>query len=193
MLPHDGGADTSDRPVIAVVNYGNVEQGLIESLARSVEGYLLTLDEEVTIKPAVLRSRKSLPEKIPELYQGTFLLSHLHNLPGNIVIGITDIIFFDPHLPRRIFGYGSGGRGVISTYRFRRESDNRHALYDRLNKEVIKIFAMACDLPVCNDTECIVMYHKSMEDIDKNTRVCQTCHQKIVKSLEYYMGAKSRG
>jgi len=193
MLPHDGGTNDSNIPSVNLVRFGNVEPELLESLARSVAGYFRTLEEEMSIQPTILRSRRWLPEKIPDQYQGDFLLSHLEAVPGNIVIGITDIVFFDPHLPRKVFGYGSSGRSIISTYRFRRESESRRVLYDRLNKEIIKIFAMACDLPVCNDTECIVMYHKSMEDIDKNTRVCPKCRQKIVKSLEYYMGAKNLG
>jgi predicted Zn-dependent protease len=193
MLRHDGGSEESDRPVVNLVRFGTVEQDLLESLARSVEGFLRFIGEEGIVQPTVLRSRRCLPAGLPDQYQGTFLLSHLESVPGNIAVGVTDIVFYDPNLPRRVFGYGSGGRSIISTFRFRRESDNRRILYERLNKEIIKILSMACDLPICSDRQCIVMYHRFMEDIDKNTTVCPTCRQKFVKSLEWYLGAKNHG
>jgi len=193
MLPHDGGTQELDRPVVNLVRFGNVEPDLLENLARSVEGFFRFIGEEDIVQPAVLRSRRTLPEKIPDVYQGDFLLSHMDHVPGNIVIGVADLAFYDPSLPRNVFGYGHSGKGSLSTFRFRKECENRQLLYERLNKEVIKILALASDLSSCNNQHCILVYHRTMQDLDQNTAVCPACRQKFVKSLKWYLGAKNHG
>lgn len=191
MLRHDGGTEESDRPVINLVRFDTVEPDLADSLVVSLEGFFRFIGEDEFARPEVRQSRRCLPAKLPDNYQGSFLLNILDNVAGNIVIGITDAVFSDPNLPRKVFGYGSGGRAVISTYRFRRESSNRRLLYERLDKEIVKILALACDLPVCSNPLCIVIYHKSMVDIDRNTTVCPSCRAQFVRSLGSYLGGKT--
>jgi predicted Zn-dependent protease len=179
--------------VVSLVRFGTVEADLAENLARSIDGFLRFLDIPGKDLPKIRQLSRRLPAGIPDQHQGDFLLSSLESLSGNIVLGISDIAFYDPGLPRNIFGYGNGGRGVLSTYRFRRESENRRILSDRLNKEIIKILAMACGLSRCLDPSCIVVYHRTMEDIDRNTTVCPACRQRFVRSLESYLGERNHG
>lgn len=193
MLQHDGGTTDSNIPSVNLVRFGNVEPDLLESLAQSVEGFFRFLGNEKIVQPTVLRSRRPLPEKIPATYQGSFFISRLDRIPGNIVIGITDHAFCDPSLPRKVFGYGSCGKGSLSTFRFRRESENRRLLYDRLNKEVIKILALASEMSTCSNQHCILVYHRTMQDLDRNTSVCPSCREKMIKSLQSYLEVKKSG
>jgi predicted Zn-dependent protease len=193
MLPRDGGTEESDRPVVSLVRFGAVEPDLAGSLVRSIDGFFCFLGMNEDLQPEIRQSRRRLPTKIPYQYQGDFLLSYIEDFSGNIVVGVTDIAFYDPNLPRNVFGYGSSGRGVLSTYRFRRESENRGLLYERLNKEIIKILALACDLPRCHDNSCVVVYHRTMVDIDRNKTVCLKCRQTFVRSLESYLGDRDHG
>ncbi len=166
---------------------------MTEGLAGSVHDFFRYIGKIEVHLPEIRQSSRRLPAGIPDQHQGDVLLSSLEGYAGSIVLGVTDIAFYDPGLPRNVFGYGSGGRGVLSTYRFRRESKNRRLLSDRLNKEIIKILALACDLSRCKDPSCIVVYHQTMEDIDRNTTVCPNCRQKFVRSLESYLGGGDHG
>lgn len=190
MSPHDGGTNDSIRPSINLVRFGNVELNLLESLAQSVENFFRFIGNEEIVQPTVLRSWHPLPKKIPDSYQGSFFLSCLDRIPGNIVIGITNHAFYDPSLLRNVFGCGYGGRGSLSTFRFRRECENRRLLYDRLNKEVIKILALASDMSSCSNNNCILVYHRTMQDLDGNTMVCPSCRLEMVRSLQSYLEGK---
>lgn len=190
MLPPDGGTNETELPSVNLVRFGSVEPDLLESLARSVEEFFHFLGDDEIIQPVVFRSRRALPEKIPDTHQGSFLLTHMKPIPGKIVIGVTDIGFYDPQLRRNIFGYGSGNRGVLSTLRFRKECENRRLLYERLNKEVIKILALASDMSSCSNQHCILTYHRTMQDLDRNTTVCPSCRKKLIASLQNYLEMK---
>jgi predicted Zn-dependent protease len=179
--------------VVSLVRFGTAEADLADSLARSIDGFFRFLDIPGEDLPQIRQSSRRLPAGIPDQHQGDFLLSSLGGHSGNIVLGFTDIPFYDPSLARNIFGYGSGGRGVLSAYRFRRESENRRLLSDRLNKEIIKILALACGLSRCQDPSCIVVYHRTMEDIDRNTTVCPGCREKFVGSFELFLGGERHG
>jgi predicted Zn-dependent protease len=173
--------------MVTLVRFGAVEPDLTTSLVQSIEGFFSSLDIEEDLRPQIRALHRRLPAGIPDQNQGDFLLSRIEGFSGNIVLGITDIAFDDPNLPRRVFGYGRIGRGVLSTYRFRRESENRHLFFHRMNKEIIKILAMSCGLSHCHDTSCIVMYHRTMDEIDRNTSICRNCRQQIVGSLASYL------
>jgi len=190
-LPFDGGADRTDRPVINLVRFGSVKDDLLESLAKSIEAFIDFIGLMECVRPVVLRSKRRLPDKIPDACQGSFFVDYLEKLPGNIVIGVTDIAFYDPSLQRNMFGYGYGGKGMLSTFRFLRECENRQLFHERTKKEIIKILALACGLSACNDKDCIVVYHRTMQDLDRNTTICPSCRKKLVESLQKYLEIKS--
>ncbi len=187
MWRDDGGTEDSDGPVITLVRFDTVETDLGENLVRSVEGVFRYLNGDDDRPPVVRHCHRRLPPGMPAARQGDFLLSHIRGISGNIVLGITDTGFFDPRLPRFVFGYGYGGRGVLSTFRFRRETGNCRQLYERLNKEIVKILALSCDIPQCSDPRCIAVYHRTMEDIDRNTIICPSCRKALGTSLRHYL------
>lgn len=190
MWLHDGGDEESDRPVVSLVRFGAVERDLVANLTRSLDGFFHMLGNTDIVQPSIRQFHRRIPPLLPVQNQGDFLLSDLDGISSSIIIGISHIPFYDPLLPRHVFGYGYRGRGVLSTFRFKKESENRILYHERLNKEVIKILALACDLPRCHDRNCIVVYHRTMEDIDRNTSVCKACREKFLKSLKSYLGGQ---
>jgi predicted Zn-dependent protease len=52
-----------------------------------------------------------------------------------------------------------------------------------MGKEILKILGMAIGLSSCNDPGCIMVYHRSVQDVDRNQRVCERCRKEFVEGI----------
>ncbi|MFA4876455.1 MAG: hypothetical protein WC586_03505 [Methanoregula sp.] len=193
MIHCDGCTD--DRPrknIITLALYGWTDPELANVLRYSLERFTGTL-QGLPVIPAVSCQYLPVPEKIPAINQERVFLSSLEQVGGNITIGVTGTGFFDPTLGRHLFSYGmSGGRGVLSTYRFQKESNSRSRFLDRMGKQVVKTLALACTLGSCPDPYCIVSYHRWAEDLDRNRYICGSCREEFSKNLAFFLDLPGR-
>jgi predicted Zn-dependent protease len=86
-------------------------------------------------------------------------------------------------MARFVFGNGRDSMGTLSTYRFRTETASRNLYLERISKEIIKILGMASGLSSCRDHACIMVYHRTMDDVDRNWNVCSGCRGKFVRAF----------
>jgi predicted Zn-dependent protease len=190
----DGGERPSHHPMVALVFFEEHDQELKDALLESLEQFFDWLNGELPVQPRVLVWNASNPENIPDNNQDIVFFPVIEQANGNIILGVTGTGFYDTSLPRFVFSYGSWkGRGLLSTYRFRKETKNRVLLLDRLRKQIIKTLAMACGLGSCSNPECVVSYHRWVEDLDRNRYVCNTCRSALIRALSIFLKQYDRG
>ncbi|WP_321508195.1 hypothetical protein [uncultured Methanoregula sp.] len=189
MADADGCSDIRpEKNGITLVFFGRIEPELEDALANSLEELVGSLRESLPVRPGISRRYMAVPENIPPHNQERVFLSSLEPVGGNLVLGVTNTGFYDPYLGRHLFSYGRvGGSGVLSTYRFRKETDTRRQFLDRMGKQMVKTLALACTLDSCPDTGCIVSYHRWARDLDKNRYVCPSCRNGLLWSLAFFM------
>ena len=183
-----GGECPSNHPSIALVFFEEHDQELKDALLESLEQFFDGLKGELPAQPWFSIWNAQNPENIPAHSQDTVFFPVLEQANGNIILGVTGTGFYDPSLHRYIFSIGSWkGRGLLSTYRFRKETNNRVLLLDRLRKQIIKILAQGCGLSACSNPDCVVSYHRWVEDLDRNRYVCDTCRSALIRSLSIFL------
>lgn len=183
-----GGERPSKHPTVALVFFEEEDYELKDTLLASVEEFFDWLKGDLQAQPRISLWNARNPENIPAQNQDRVFSPLLDEVNGNIVLGVTRVGFYDPSLPRFVFSYGSwSGRGLLSTYRFRTESPNRSLYLDRLRKQIIKTLAMACGLGVCSRPDCVVSYHRWVEDLDRNRCVCDRCRSSLIQSLSDFL------
>jgi len=190
----DGGEYPSKHPTVALVFFEENDDELKGALLESVEQFFDWLKSELPAQPRFSLWNAQNPGTIPPHNQDRVFFPVLEQVNGNIVLGITGTGFYDPSLPRYVFSYGRwNGTALLSSYRFRTETPNRELCLDRLRKQIIKTLAMACGLDSCSDKECVVSYHRWVEDLDKNRYVCKTCKTEFVQSLSEHLKQNDGG
>jgi predicted Zn-dependent protease len=184
----DGFQHRSERPGISLVCFGRIEQDLEETLVHSLGDLVASLEEFIPTLPVVSCFHEPDPIRIPAVNQEEAYFPLLERNGGNIVLGVTNTGFFDPSRSRHIFSYGHvDGRGALSTYRFRSESETRKLFLERMGKQVLKTLAMACTVGTCDNTGCIVSYHRWAKDLDRNRYVCEPCRQDFIRNLKFFL------
>jgi len=166
--------------------FGRIDPDLGESLVNSVQDFIDSFGDEIGKKPFVSLRNAPLPREIQGNKPQFVFLRKLEELGGAISLGVTDLGLYDAGVSRNVFGYGSDGIAILSTFRFKRETADKRHFHQRLGKEIVKLLAMACDLPRCQDPACVVVYHRTMEDVDRNRYVCDTCRTKIAGVLKHH-------
>ena len=188
MLRDDGSERPSKHPTVALVFFEERDHELKDALLGSLEQFFDQLKGELPAQPRFSLWNAQNPGTIPAHNQDRAFFPVIDEMNGNIVIGVTETGFYDPSLSRCVFSYGSwSGRGLLSTYRFRTESPDRSLFLDRLSKQIIKTLAMACGLSSCSRPDCIVSYHRWVEDLDRNRGVCDTCRTAFIRSLSEFL------
>jgi len=183
-----GGERPSKHPTVALVFFEEQDYELRDTLLASVEEFFDWLKGELSAQPRFSLWNARNPENIPTQNQDRVFFPLLEEVNGNIVLGITGTGFYDPSLPRFVFSYGSwSGRALLSTYRFRTESHNRSIYLDRVRKQIIKTLAMACGLSACSRPDCVISYHRWIEDLDRNQCVCDRCRSSLIQSLSGFL------
>lgn len=166
--------------------FGAIEHDLAEALRGSLQGFIDSFGDEIGKKPLVFPKSVPEPEEIDQTCGGYSFMRKLDQLPGEITLGVTDAGLYDHGCSRNIFGYGNGGRGIMSTYRFRTETGDKSVLVQRLSKEIIKILGLACDIGQCNDPGCVMVYHRKVGDLDRNRSVCPRCRNRFIERFQKY-------
>jgi predicted Zn-dependent protease len=154
---------------------------------RTLREFFASMEHDLGCIPTFPLVHLGMPGHIPRTNQEEAFYEELEHVPGDIIIGVTDEGFYDRGIARFVFGSGRNGIGTLSTYRFRKETSGNSIFLERMGKELIKILAMACGLSSCPDPGCIVVYHRTMEDMDRNRYVCTTCRGRIAKALRAVM------
>lgn len=185
---NSGGERPSKHPTVALVFFEENDHELKDALLESLEQFFDWLKGEFPTQPRFSLWDAQNPEMIPAHNQDTVFFPVLEQANCNIILGVTGTGFYDPSLPRFIFSCGSWkGRGLLSTYRFRIETNNRGLFLDRLRKQIIKTLAMGCGLSACSNPECVVSYHRWVEDLDRNRYVCDRCRTALIRSLSQFL------
>jgi len=189
MEKYDGGEyPVKKRSRIILVFFGGTNPDLEEVLQNSVKQFIDSILEELPIIPLISSRYEPLPRNIPLHNQHRVFFSALQKINGNIVLGITTTEFFDPLLSRNVFCYGQvDGRGMLSTYRFRKETSDPRLFLKRLGKQVLRVLAMACTVDSCFDSDCIISHHRRAEDLDRNWYVCEPCRKDFVRNLAFFL------
>jgi predicted Zn-dependent protease len=191
---YDGFQHRSKRPGISIVFFGRIDRDLEDTLIHSLSQFSGSFGELLSVQPEFSCFHLPNPHKLPNANQETVFFPLLEQVKGNIVIGVTGSGFYDPSLHRYVFSYGSwNGRGLLSTYRFRTEIPNRGLFLDRLSKQIIKTLAMACGLGSCSNPECVVSYHRWVEDLDRNRYVCDACRSALIRSFSIFLKQYDNG
>ena len=186
---YDGGEyPIKKRSRIILVFFGNTNPDLEEVLENSLKQFIDSIQEDLPVNPRILCRYESMPRNIPPHNQHRVFFSALQKINGNIVLGITGTEFYDPQLSRNVFCYGQvDGRGLLSTYRFRKETHNPRLLLERVGKQVIRVLAMACTVDSCFDSYCIISHHRRVEDLDQNWYVCEPCRKDFIRNLAFFL------
>jgi predicted Zn-dependent protease len=186
---YDGGEyPIKKRSRIILVFFGDTNPDLEEVLENSLKQFIDSIQEDLPVIPRILYRNEPLPRNIPPHNQHRVFFSALQKINGNIVLGITGSELFDPLLSRHVFCYGQvDGRGILSTYRFRKETNDSRLLLERLGKQIIRVFAMACTVDSCFDSECVISYHRQVEDLDRNWYICEPCRKDFIRNLAFFL------
>jgi len=189
MSKFDGGEyPIKKRPRILLVFFCKSDPELEEVLTRSLTQFIGSILAELTEVPDFFCQYEPVPKSIPLCNQHQVFFSALQKINGNIVIGITDAEFSDPLLSHLVFCYGQvDGRGMLSTYRFKKETHNPRLFLERLGKQILRVFAMACTVDACFDSDCIISYHRRVEDLDQNWYVCEPCRKDFIRNLAFFL------
>ncbi len=188
MLRFDGSERPSKHPTVVLVFFEENDDELKGALLGSLEHFFHQFKGELPAHPRVSLRDAQNPGNIPTHNQDRAFFPAIEEINGNIVIGVTETGFYDPSLSRCVFSYGSwSGRGLLSTCRFRTGSPGRRLFLDRLSKQIIKTLALACGLSSCSRPDCIVSYHRWVEDLDRNHGVCDTCRSAFIRSLSGFL------
>lgn len=190
MQSSDGGFCniTPEKNTVSLVLFGRIEPDLKDTLLQSLETFLHTLRGDLRVRPVVVCRHEEEPGEIPPMHQETAFFSALGRMSGSILLGVTNTGLYNPALSRHLFSYGyADGRGVLSTYRFRKETTGRMLFLKRMEKQLVKTLALACTLDSCTDTGCIVSYHRWAADLDRNRYVCAPCRNELAKNLDFFL------
>jgi len=181
----DGGSIGNSMPLVTVIIFDVEDRDLERTLSGALQQFFSSIGEKIPFVPQIsVEHRRNPPITHPENIFRSFC-QVLEETPGNIRIGVTDAgLWTSSPPPRFIFGQACDyGSALLSTHRFRRETQSRRLLHERLSKEVIKILGLACNLGPCGDPHCILTYHRAVEDLDRNRYVCRHCRDWFIDSL----------
>jgi predicted Zn-dependent protease len=171
----DGVYIKENKPSMTLVNFGGVSSHILGVLKHSLMNFLSSLDMDNL--PEITLLKYDNPSITVKGDEEMVFKQELREVPGNIVMGVTNQGIYDRYIDRYIFGFGIRGRGLLSTYRFIKPPKNHQKDFDRLSKEIIKIFGLAVGIPHCYRTDCILTYHRSVTDLDTNVGVCENCRE----------------
>jgi archaemetzincin len=117
-------------------------------------------------------------------YLSDEFLSRVKQLPGDHILGVTNVDLYTPEL-NFVFGQAQlpGKAAVISLARLR---DDKHELYyDRMIKEAVHEIGHTLGLRHCPDVFCVMHFSNSLKETDiKGDYYCQKCEKEIEKFVK---------
>jgi predicted Zn-dependent protease len=183
----DGIYIKGDRPLVMLVNFGEVSNYLFEAINSSFYHFFTSIQNELDTIPEVCRISIADPIIREKGDEETAFFSELNIIPGRIVVGVTNKGIYDRSLDRYIFGFGGSCAAILSTYRFMKTNKNFIRIRKRLAKEVIKILSIATGVPHCANPNCILSYHQSVSDLDINRGLCDDCRKNMIDAINYLL------
>lgn len=185
MEKFDGALIKKRKPLVTLVTYGKINQDLSNHLYESLYKFLQSIDDDLEYTPEISVIQMPNPRIEEQGKEEEVFLKELDKITGKIVVGVTEIGIYDRGISRNIFGFGKAGAGLLSSYRFRESSPKK--MKERLGKEIIKVFSLATDVWHCRNENCIVSYHRQIQDLDRNHGVCKECTEKLIKNINQHM------
>lgn len=189
---YDGGLKETQKKSITLVAYGNLDKNLFYHLRKSLLEFLGSIENDLGFKVTLESVSRINPEIHSKGTEIDIFVDEMSKIPGNIVIGITSIGLYSLSAypkPRNIFGSGLGeGRGILSNWRFK----NKPNINERMGKEIIKVLGLSCGIYNCRDQNCILTYHRHVEDLDNNEGVCENCKKNLVEVIKFMMEEKQK-
>lgn len=165
---------------IALVPIGNVAEGLLTRLAKTVGDTF-----RASVSRQALQFDPSLAfDSYRNQYNSTMFLSLLLNSYDETEARIVGVTGYDLFVPVLTFVFGeaqlNGRVAVVSSFRLRPEyyglSPDSILLESRIEKEVIHEIGHTFGLLHCIDPACVMHSSTYAEDIDlKGNRLCQRC------------------
>lgn len=185
MSKRDGVETIDKKPTVVLVIFGDIDDDIAYYILKYLKNFVLSFEAELEFTPSFPLLYKSDP-RIDSLEEREGIFANeLDSIEGDIVLGVTNVGIWSvsPH-PRFIFGFGSDAQGLISLCRFRKETENKNLMKERIGKEVIKILARACHVGDCHEKDCILIYHWNVEDFDQNRYVCQGSRKEFANAFK---------
>jgi predicted Zn-dependent protease len=183
----DGLAIEARHDPIMFVIMGDVDRDVSYSVLRSLRQFLRSCEQDLEYVPPVKVIRRPGPRIDNELDSEDILMRDIKSVPGKIVLGLTEAGLYDRGMARYIFGNGSGSTAVMSTRRFRMVPGGKERMKERLGKEIIKVLSLALYTGSCARQDCILVYHRHVEDLDVNVDVCPDCRLSLVRGIRSCM------
>lgn len=179
----------AEKPFFTYAVFGDVENEIVDHIGQSLHNFYVSIKEESALPintyyhqiPGYLEKEEHCS---PDIF-----LDELEAMPGLIHLGITEKGVYSVNDKRCVFGFCRNSahkwNGILSTYRFRKKSNDRNKYKERLGKEVIKILGLCLGLGHCHDKGCIFSYHRHVEDLDTATNFCEDCREKIIRAHHF--------
>jgi len=190
----DGGFIGKDRPGVTFIVYGRIDEATTTTVYEALESYFSSIEDYLAKFPSLVYVNRKIPEIRTSQNQQHYYFEDMNNLEGGIKIGLTEGELYSPADKRNIFGYGNHeGSGIFSLARFRKNCSNRRLFYNRIAKESIKILSLALQVSSCTQPNCIISYHRHVEDLDTNNSVCPKCQKEMIVEINNYLNPAPAG
>jgi len=184
----DGGFLRKDWPGVSFIVYGRIDSTTTETVREALESYLDSIGDKLTKFPKFMQMDRNIPEIRTSQNQQHYYFDDMRHVEGNVRIGLTEGGLYSPADGRNIFGYGNhDGSGIFSLARFRKECANKRLFYHRIGKQSIKILSLALQVSSCSQLNCIVSYHRHVEDLDRNDSICPKCQKEMIMEINGYL------
>lgn len=118
-----------------------------------------------------------------EQYLSNSFLARVKKVPGDHVLGVTDVDLYTPDL-NFVFGQAElpGKAAVISIVRL--HSSNKELFHSRMVKEAVHEIGHTLGLRHCPDIHCVMHFSNCLEDTDvKGETYCKKCNLAKTKCL----------
>lgn len=177
----DGVYIKEKKPVVTLVNFGDVPPTLFKEIDHSLKWFFRSHQNELDLFPDINLVNRANPLINHREESESKFKYELRLIPGKIVVGVTNKGIYDTD--RYIFGFGWYNKGLLSIYRFINTNKRPQKIRERLAKEIIKILALAIGIPHCQNKQCILTYHYSVVDLDRNTGICDNCREQMIEHI----------